>query len=124
MYGTLKTGFGNHHLIENQSYIGHANTIEKYNMMSYVRSSFPILLEHEQKAYTAGELYDIDDEALNRVDRLESNGSFYQRKQIKVVCGCAILPAWCYFIIPYNEESLDLCDSVEIDNMVQRWTKR
>ena len=78
VYGTLKAGFGNHRLLENSKFLGNGSLIGLNRLVDL--GSFPgILCEDGPVTVIEGEVYGIDTLTLDRLDILESNGSFYQR---------------------------------------------
>jgi gamma-glutamylcyclotransferase (GGCT)/AIG2-like uncharacterized protein YtfP len=81
VYGTLKSGFWNHHLLEGCEFIGGAATVPTYKM---IESSFPVIMPDPEGKPLAGEVYAVDDETLARLDQLEREGSSYDRKLIDV----------------------------------------
>lgn len=81
VYGTLKKDWGNHRIIEDQQYLGCAETSHP-NFQMYSLGGFPGVVAGDKQI--TGELYSVDDEALARCDRLEGHPSFYKREQISV----------------------------------------
>jgi len=96
VYGTLMRGFGNHRLLLTSKFIGEHVTANRYKMVSlgscpavckatrrYI-DQLPSEVVEERSLYrpVAGELYEVDDEALVNLDALESNGSFYERELV------------------------------------------
>lgn len=81
VYGTLMKGEGNHkRFLETADFIGRG---EAEGFALYDVSFFPGIIEAEGEL-AKGELYQIDQETLERLDRLEGEGSLYIRKIIKV----------------------------------------
>jgi len=81
VYGTLKRGLPNHSLLQSSRYLGPAITTERYRMIA---SEFPVLLSQGSGQTVKGELYEVDTETRNRLDRLErvrddGNGSYERR---------------------------------------------
>jgi len=96
VYGTLKRAFGNHRILHEggAQYLGRALTLNNYVMVGY---GCPFVWANDRGYPVVGELYDIGDErstddrlarrarqTLSRLDRLESNGSMYQRVERSV----------------------------------------
>lgn len=85
VYGTLKQGFGNHRLLADSEFIGSAVSHDRFEMKT---CGFPCLIKPREAdasqplACVAGELYEVDDATLEQLDRLEGNGSMYQREKI------------------------------------------
>ena len=84
VYGTLKRGIHNHHLLEQSTFVGNAYTVDTFRMFHV---GFPIIFfdNHPDAKSVFGEVYDVDDDTLKRLDRLESEGSMYNRTPINVV---------------------------------------
>ena len=84
VYGTLKRGFRNHRFLEAAAYVGEAYTVKAYRMLD---GRFPVLRDagpHPQPV--AGEVYDVDDGTLAKLDELEDVASrMYDRREIDVV---------------------------------------
>jgi len=86
VYGTLKSGFRNHYLLEDCEYSGSAVTVPTYRM---IENGFPVILPDPDGRPLAGEIYVIDDDTLARLDQLEREGSSYDRKLIDVALALA-----------------------------------
>lgn len=90
VYGTLKQAFGNHRILfeGRAQFLGKAVTLDPFVMAGY---GVPFVWPHPKGHPMVGELYDIGDNAqtLARLDRLESNGHVYERKQhtVRVIEG-------------------------------------
>jgi gamma-glutamylaminecyclotransferase len=95
VYGSLKKDFHNHDLIKDSTFISETLTKDKYYM--YSMGGFPAVTEERKSNKIQGEIYEIDLEHLSGIDCLEGNGSFYQRKEIKV--DGFDIPVWMYFIM-------------------------
>lgn len=98
VYGSLKRGFGNHGLLARSKYLGEDKTRRNFSMVSM--RSFPGVLKFHEDANHApilGELYEVDAKTLEMLDRLESNGHFYQREKVRLD---KLGLAWMYFLLP------------------------
>lgn len=88
VYGTLKQGQGNNSVLGDSEYIGRGLTVRNDFTMSEV--GFPIVFENNtdvsdaMKCHISGEVYAVDFYHMMALDRLESNGSMYQRKKVKI----------------------------------------
>lgn len=111
VYGSLKKGFGNSQLLETAKFICEDTTKESsFNMFSF--GGFPGL--NRGGAFKiSGELYEVDDIDLARLDRLESNGSFYQREQVELDSGDK---AWMYITIQEHDYN-----STDNEDGIQTW---
>ena len=67
----------------------------KINGSLYDLGAYPGLLVNESKSAVTGEVYEVDDETLNRLDDFESS-SDYWRKQIEISLGAQTKMCWTY----------------------------
>lgn len=87
VYGTLRQGKGNHKLLVNSNFVGKAKTVNKYEMTA---SGIPFVDPNKETSNIVGEVYEVNDETLDRLDMLEGyspedhNGSWYKRTPVKV----------------------------------------
>ena len=89
VYGTLRSGNGNHRLIENADYKGTYTTEPIYNL--YSLGGFPGLKENGKTAVVM-EVYAVNTEEARRVDGLEGytpgeQATFYDKIQIETPWG-------------------------------------
>lgn len=75
VYGTLMNGESNHHFLENSSCLG-TSTVEGYDM--YNVGWYPAIVAGD--GMIIGELYEVPQEDMSRIDMLEGEGSLYIRK--------------------------------------------
>lgn len=99
VYGTLMNGHGNHGSYLSQSKYMGKGEITGYAL--YVVSSFPGIVP-ESGAKVKGEVYEVDQTTLSRLDCLEGEGSLYLRKQVDVLINEQIVQAWTYI---WNHET-------------------
>lgn len=87
VYGTLKRGHANHHVLEGATFVGEAVTVAKCRLY---HAGFPVLRKRSERpsdynAPVQGEVYEFTDPAiLQRLDRLEGEGRMYHRR-VKLV---------------------------------------
>lgn len=91
VYGSLKKGYGNHYLLEGSLAIGPAKLEPKYSM--YSLGGFPAVGLDGDTAIT-GEVYEVDDRTMLRLDNLEGYPDFYNRLKVETAHG----EAWMYYI--------------------------
>lgn len=86
VYGTLKRGYGNNRILQ----AGKAEFIKEVKIPGYklYNCGFPVA-KAEEGAVSLGELWDIGDnpDTLRALDRLESEGSMYNRVPIRTESG-------------------------------------
>jgi len=81
VYGTLKRGFGNNRLLSGSKFVGEARTEGKFALYE---SGIPFVIEDEQVSQVSGEVYEVDEKTLSRLDRLEGHPNWYCRKMVNV----------------------------------------
>ena len=98
VYGSLKKGYCNSSLLRNDRYIADRLTEDDTYVMRSL-GSFPGVhrsYNGMQCRPVSGELYEVSDYTLYRLDILESNGHFYNRELIKL--REEEEPAWMYLL--------------------------
>lgn len=85
VYGTLKRGYGNHRLMHGAKFLGEA-IIEGHVIHDF--GGCPGIRPAEKKYHVSGELYEITEDMLPRLDRLEGHypnspeDSVYRRTEL------------------------------------------
>jgi gamma-glutamylcyclotransferase (GGCT)/AIG2-like uncharacterized protein YtfP len=84
VYGTLKSGFGNHRILETSEFVGEVTTKPFYRL--YNVGHYPGLVEDAETGKAIqGELYRVTDPAvMQRLDRLEGIPWLYRREYLKI----------------------------------------
>ncbi|HEY0236084.1 MAG TPA: gamma-glutamylcyclotransferase family protein [Afipia sp.] len=84
VYGSLKRGLENHHLLGTAEFAGKAVTAAPFRMMD---GPYPVLREGDDRGRkVSGELYKVDDRTLEVLDDLEGVAErLYDRVEIDVV---------------------------------------
>jgi gamma-glutamylaminecyclotransferase len=112
VYGTLRNGHSNHHLLKDAYCYGTGCTEASYVM--YLISGYPYVTSSEARYPIVGELYAVDDDTLKTLDSMEGHPRYYERKKTTVIVGENHRVAWVYFRDPqgvmmqsgdYNEVS-------------------
>ena len=86
VYGTLKTGHRNHHLMDRLQavFLGEAET--RLPMTISVRGRLPFLWKDPDAiGPVVGELYEIDEFWIGFLDQFEGHPEWYRREEIGVV---------------------------------------
>lgn len=135
VYGTLKKGFGNHHHLESETYLGKAVSVAS-NFTLRDGKAFPYMTIApygiRDWGQVAGEVYAVDAFTMARLDRLEGNGSFYTREkkyftlkdqEVLGKNGQILRPTlecWVY-LVPHEEYShVDLCPYTTVRHQMLR----
>jgi len=123
VYGTLKTGEANHHVIssgEGHSLcLGKGRTQTKFPLVIGSRFNVPYLLDAPGKGHQIiGQVYRVDDPKLAQLDVLEGVPDHYQRRKETVLLfnpdksedrnGESVLECWLYVQGNFKQELLDL----------------
>ncbi|EGA64697.1 gamma-glutamylcyclotransferase [Vibrio brasiliensis] len=88
VYGTLRHGERNHHLLANSQCLGNFTTPPVYSL--YDLGAYPAVTEGHSAIF--GEVYLIDDQTLKQLDIIEDVPVTYRREQIETTFGLA----WVY----------------------------
>lgn len=97
VYGSLLSGLSNHRLLNGSRLIGAGRAAGGFRMVSF--GGYPGVYGWDDGTDLPGELYEVTAETLQRLDRLESNGSFYQRAERTVMIGGEEHTAWVYLLM-------------------------
>ena len=116
VYGSLKQGFGNHGILTGALYLATTWTqAQTFKMLSL--GHFPGVQEGGSHAIE-GELYEVDNHTLYQLDKLESNGSLYQRVETLLANGET---AWMYILLVQPKWSRSDRGVESTDNNCQVW---
>lgn len=88
VYGSLKKEFQNNYLLENSKYIGEAYTYNFYTMIGTKSKAFPYIINNYPDRIGTrikGEVYEISETILEKLDKLEGHPDIYTRKNIYVI---------------------------------------
>lgn len=93
VYGTLKKGFGNHRILEDNPLVFEGTVNIPFYMVSL--GGFPGILKDDKSNSIYIEVYEVSDqETEKRLDRLEGYPSFYNKEIIDTPVG----KAYVYFL--------------------------
>lgn len=94
VYGSLRSGLGNHRLLETAK--RQTDGIIPSGFCMYSLSAFPGLVKEEPSTNIVVEVYEIDTEQrIQRLDMLEGYPSFYDREEVTLEDGRI---CWVYFL--------------------------
>ncbi|GAD78768.1 gamma-glutamylcyclotransferase family protein [Vibrio ezurae] len=88
VYGTLRQGESNHHLLQGSDLLGVYETPAQYSLYDF--SAYPGIVEGHSSI--TGEVYRVSDEVLAKLDILEDIPIEYRRESIETPFG----EAWIY----------------------------
>ena len=96
VYGSLLSGMGNHRLLENSKKLGVTRSPKGFKMVDL--GPFPGVVQSEDESKSVyGEVYEVNDETFQRLDRLEGYNRFspksglYDRMEIETKFGRAYI---------------------------------
>jgi gamma-glutamylaminecyclotransferase len=94
-YGTLKRGYGNHRLLTDARFVNHAMTYAPFHVVCV---GFPVAFKSgPDMRRVIGEVYEVTDEQLARLDQLEGVPRHYQRERVRVAyLGAGSQTVWMY----------------------------
>lgn len=98
VYGTLRKGHCNHHLLKDAYFHGIGATESFYAM--YLKNGYPYVTSSESRYPIVGELYSVDDGTLVALDKFEGHPRHYERREQPVIVGETSYIAWIYFRDP------------------------
>ncbi|MEL4304884.1 gamma-glutamylcyclotransferase family protein [Methanococcoides sp. LMO-2] len=78
VYGTLKKGCCNHHLLENSVPVSEAFTEDRFRMLNL--EYFPGVVKGKPVSRISGEVYDVVNETLDVLDEFE--GKWFYREDV------------------------------------------
>lgn len=82
-YGTLKRGQCRNHVVASHTFCGEATTKPNYRL--YTQGSYPCLKKVEGLGESIpGEVWEIDEECLKKLDRIEGHPTLYKRETIEL----------------------------------------
>lgn len=97
VYGTMKSGHKRNHFLQDQRFIGVANTTPIYKLYQY--GGYPALISSENGSKIYGELYEVSDSCIMEVDKVEGvDSGLFARKNIE-------LESYSLFSLPLYKES-------------------
>lgn len=88
VYGTLLSGESNHRLLSRSAPAGAARTAARYELADL--GGYPAMIAGGATA-VCGELWEVDDDTLSRLDELEGHPGFYERQMVQLDDGRSAL---------------------------------
>ncbi|XP_068621972.1 putative gamma-glutamylcyclotransferase CG2811 [Battus philenor] len=118
VYGTLKRNEPNHHWISDpkngiSKFISNGKTSEKYPLIIATKYNIPFILYKPGVGYQVqGEVYEVDDNMLAKLDILEDHPNYYIREidNVEIMKSdtneTQKIKCWIYFLKNFKEELL------------------
>ena len=114
IYGSLKKGFCNHHMMNKAKYKCKAKTSKRYGMFQETNANYPYLIKQSNSCYhhIQGEVYEIDcSTTLKQLDIFEDAPEYYKRETVDIeIASGTVQKAQIYFMkeckIPSNQTPL------------------
>ena len=112
VYGSLKKGFNNHHILFDANYISKASTIGKFAMFTETDKNYPYIIKDERIGQRIdGELYEITrKDVLDKIDTFEGAPFYFQRKDVMIKTRSKKLKAKTYVLanpkVPLEQKPL------------------
>ncbi len=82
VYGTLRRGFCNHHLVRGSAFVGQGETVGR--LVMHVAGQIPFAHDAEAAYPIVGEVYAVDGLTLATLDHLEDHPRWYVRTPVEV----------------------------------------
>ena len=85
IYGTIKRGQCRADVMREQKFLGNVKLVPMYKMFNL--GQFPALVEvsvENNGTMIEGELWEVDEDCVRRLDMIEGAPSFYRRQEVKV----------------------------------------
>ncbi len=102
VYGSLRRGFGLHDAIRGSKFLGAGETEAIWKMVDL--GAYPAVIpEVDKPQKVVVEVYEVDDETLASLDRIEGHPSYYYRSEFRVDIGDKNLKAWIYYLSDGND---------------------
>ena len=118
VYGTLKSGYHNNHLLLDADLVGTGKLQDRYPLEV---DGLPYLYpEKGVGEFVDVEVYDVDDNLLARLDRLEGHPNWYKRERVLIdLDDWSKTTAWVYFLDQPTPEGVEFTDSYTGTNTVK-----
>ncbi len=107
VYGSLRKGLQNNYRLESSKFIGQCNTCDEYIMVGLKSKSYPYVIDKElfidiKPTKIIGELYEVDNEIIEKLDKLEDHPNTYKRRETKVIINNNIITSNIYILEDYS----------------------
>lgn len=95
VYGTLKKGHGNHHLLSGSKLLKHSHTGKGFSLFIDSVTSLPYLKRQNEGSGCVIEIYEVDSDTFYDLDLLEGHPHFYTREILTTLDGREV---WIYIL--------------------------
>ena len=104
VYGTLKSD-GSTNLLSASDFISNVTTDDKFALYPNMSHFYPCLVKHPL-LHIQGELYNVDDKTLAKLDKYEGTPTLFKRSIIDVTDGTTTYQAFTYILADLSEADL------------------
>ncbi len=84
VYGSLMTGAPNHRVMRGARCLGASATVAEFELFDL--GAFPGMVKGGATS-VVGEVFEVDDDTLARLDELEGHPTFYERARVRLADG-------------------------------------
>jgi gamma-glutamylaminecyclotransferase len=101
VYGSLKRGFSNHHVMSGTKFVGEGRTGPGFALIDLGRYPGAI----RGGSALAGEVFEVPSHLMGRLDQLEANGRVYERELTRIALTQGAVDAWIYlYLLAHGHE--------------------
>lgn len=121
VYGSLKRNFRNHPLLAGTTFLGRAVTTTPNYIMSSA-GGFPVAhyAPKTKWGYICGEVYEVNQDTLLRVDSLEGHPNWYRRHTVSVVTDSGVIENAIMYVQDLNPYDVQKREELSWDPMYYR----
>jgi len=126
VYGTLKNGQPNHYWLQNMEnglakFLAHGKTKDQFPLVIGTRYNVPFLLNKPGTGQNIkGEIYDVDEKMLEKLDILEDYPHLYDRQIQDIVTTDGVIQCWIYLLKNFPNQLFDKPFLEEYQNSTEK----
>ncbi len=104
VYGTLCKSKKLNYIMNYATFLGSFKTVEQFYMFGLKSGAYPLITDVQinpscEKAHILGELYEVSDIMLEKIDQIEGHPDYYTRTPIKITDGTTVQEADGYILL-------------------------
>ncbi len=101
VYGSLKRGFANHGILaaHDPQFVGEGKTDRGFALFGTPSGAYPVVVGPDAGfpvTRVKGEVWEVSEKCLLRLDRLEGHPNFYKRETVAIALQWDTVIAWIY----------------------------